>query len=336
MIIFHHLAIHGGAAIENTSLNSIALNIFLLGGKTGVNIFILITGYYSYKILKIKYHKLAHLGLKTTFYSVLLTIAAFITGSAAISKKILLKSFFPLIFGNGYWFIIIYFELCLLMPILNKVIIDLDKKEHEYFLLTGFIIFTVLPFVIQPYIEINEFGYSNLIWFIYIYFLGAYISKYNISDRFENKMLLSLLLIGSIFAHIVFSVLSSIEFGPSILKPMINSLASYNANAIFPLFISIIFMILFTKISIKENKLLASLGAATFGIYLFHDNANFKTFLWGKLFHIPELYVSKLFIPASFVVVIIIFIAGYLLDLIIEYIVNMVINLVEKKHIQNA
>lgn len=48
LIIMHHYAVHGGFDLLNTELdlNRIWIQILSIGGKIGVNCFVLITGYF--------------------------------------------------------------------------------------------------------------------------------------------------------------------------------------------------------------------------------------------------------------------------------------------------
>ena len=48
MIVFHHFAVHGGFNFDSTTLSipRFWFNFIIMGGKTGVNIFVLISGYF--------------------------------------------------------------------------------------------------------------------------------------------------------------------------------------------------------------------------------------------------------------------------------------------------
>lgn len=181
MIIAHHFSLHSGISYDAVSNNGIVMSVMALGGKTGVNIFVLITGYYSTG--KIRKGKVANLFGCATFYSLLLTLVAAAVGSVAFGKKILLKACFPLLLGNNYWFVVTYLELYIMIPILNKVVQALDAGIYKKYLLCFTCLLCIIPTVVGRFIQVNDFGYNSLVWFVYLYFLGAYLNK---DDAFKK------------------------------------------------------------------------------------------------------------------------------------------------------
>ena len=177
MIVAHHFSLHSGFSFAVGSNDDILMQIMALGGKTGVNIFVLITGYYS--VGKIRREKIMGLIGSTTFYSLMLTLLAVVLGSVAVSRKLLVKAAVPWLLGGNYWFIVTYLELYLLTPILNQVIHELEVKTLEKYLGLFACLLCVVPTVLGRLIEVNDFGYNALVWFIYLYFFGAYLKKRN-------------------------------------------------------------------------------------------------------------------------------------------------------------
>ena len=175
MIVAHHFSLHSGFFFDTNPGNETLMQIMALGGKTGVNIFVLITGYYSTG--KIRREKVVGLIGSTTFYSLVLTLIAAALGSVAFSKKLLMKAAFPWLLGDNYWFIVTYLELYLLTPILNKVGQDLDIRTCEKYLAVITCLLCIVPTIMSRFIETNDFGYNALVWFIYLYFLGTYLKK---------------------------------------------------------------------------------------------------------------------------------------------------------------
>jgi len=69
-IIAHHLAHHGGYKFGQLfNLDNFILTFFISGGKLGVSLFVMITGYYMIKAKDIKISKLFGLELQVLFYS---------------------------------------------------------------------------------------------------------------------------------------------------------------------------------------------------------------------------------------------------------------------------
>lgn len=90
LIVLHHYAVHGLGTTELKLaylLNRYVATILSLGGKLGVTIFVLISGYYMCKS-KITLKKLLILALEVFFYSSLIYIAFRISFGGAISRSI--------------------------------------------------------------------------------------------------------------------------------------------------------------------------------------------------------------------------------------------------------
>ena len=131
VIIAHHYVVNSdllSLVRESPSLGT--PDIFLLiwgwGGKTGINCFVLITGYFMCrsKITALKYGKL--LG-EVYFYKILFFLIFWITGYSVFSVKEFIKVLFP------FWTVRDNFTGCFLLfylfiPFLNKLVHTLAKK----------------------------------------------------------------------------------------------------------------------------------------------------------------------------------------------------------------
>lgn len=94
MIIGHHLAVHGNYPIsENMGVNDYAIRFFTIGGKLGVNIFVLISGYFMVKST-FRFKKLIRLFAQLLFYSLLIFLLFLILGKVEYSNRLLLNSLF--------------------------------------------------------------------------------------------------------------------------------------------------------------------------------------------------------------------------------------------------
>lgn len=94
--------------------------------------------------------------------------------------------------------------------------------------------------------------------------------------------------------------------------PVINEFLS---NCIFGCLsatsISIYFM---QKVPFVDNKL-NKVATATFGIYLFHENALLREVLWEKVFHVATIqFQSAFFLIEALLTIGVIFIGGFLME----------------------
>ncbi len=99
-IVAHHYVVNSGVIniiLENniTSLKSIFLLIFGMGGKIGINCFILITGYFMCKS-NISIKKFIKLLLEIEFYNIIIYLIFLLVGYVPFSWKDLFYKIFPI------------------------------------------------------------------------------------------------------------------------------------------------------------------------------------------------------------------------------------------------
>lgn len=252
LIIAHHYAVHGGFSFSSASFNSVFVAVLALGGKIGVNLFVLITGYYSQN-LNFSFEKILRLVLQVEFFSLIMSTVSVICGAQELSKKFILKMFFPFFFGGGYWFICIYLLLYICIPFINKALKKTTKRELGFIILTLVFLWTLMPFTVGKIYSFNNYGYSSLGWFVLLYLIGAYFRKYSFF-LYNKRLLLFVLIIFFSIGFISFCVLSNIiDFPESnifleMLRTVVESFADRSQNAIFPLILSILIFIFFRNL----------------------------------------------------------------------------------------
>lgn len=282
MIVAHHFSLHSGLSFERGSVNDILMQILALGGKTGVNIFVLITGFCSSG--RIRRGKIFRLIGCATLYSLVLTATAVLAGSAGFGAKMLLKAAVPLLFGDTYWFITTYLELYILIPVLNLAAGKLDQTVYRNYLLLFTVILCILPQVAGKFIHVNDLGYSPLVWFVHLYFLGVYLRKYGFFNKKSRYMYISVCCAA---VQIGACTVLRCEMADGWAARFLECAADYSANALFPLTIAVSMLLWFQSVEVPAGRnLIGLLGTATLGVYLFHDHVNFRGLLWQNVFRI--------------------------------------------------
>lgn len=280
LIVMHHYAIHGGFDVIDMqfNFNKEVIRFFTFGGKLGVNLFIMISGYFLIKS-KFKKKNLLRLWITTTFFSIICMLP-FLKNDLVnniIFLKLLLKSLFPICY-NMWWFVTTYFIMYLLSNYINYFIYNIGKLKLKKLITALVLIFSILPTFFRMSIEV-----SNLLWFILIYFIGAYIRLY-LNDN-QYKLCRYSLIIGIVIY--LFSFMSCIIFdyiGQFI--PIFTSYATYFSGMTTPtMLLSCIFLFIgFKNLNVKYNKIINKVGSATFIVYLIHDNFFIRPYLWETLF----------------------------------------------------
>lgn len=183
MIIVWHIIIYGKleGLTGNYKVFFDFLQAFLI---VHVNSFLLLMGYFQYN-KKMKIKKAIELLSASWFYRIVLTLIFVFCGIAIVSSLDFFKALFPLDMIRNYWFIEFYVLIYLFSPYFNLLIEKMTQKQFRKLLLLGFATFSILPMISGDLITSNG-GYTVL-QFVMMYFLGAYLGKYKVTENFHFK-----------------------------------------------------------------------------------------------------------------------------------------------------
>lgn len=171
MITLHHITLDYGIEANDVFINTCA-QFFTIGGKVGVNVFVLIGAYFLCE-KTFSSNRVVKLYSQIWEYSIALLILAFIFAKDLVSIKTVLRSVFPVSF-SGYWFATSYFGMLILSGIMNLIIRKLTYLEHSALIILGLLLQTIIP----TFTSQTPFN-SNIAWFMLLYFIGAYFRKYD-------------------------------------------------------------------------------------------------------------------------------------------------------------
>lgn len=135
-----------------------------------VNTFVLVSGYFGINQAP---KKLGSLNWMVTFYCVAFLLMGYAMGFHGFEARKDWMQFVPVV-TKQYWFITVYFALCLVSPFLNKLVEVLDREMYKKLLQTCFALFVVLPTfaVILNFKTITLDSGYGLINFMFLYMLG--------------------------------------------------------------------------------------------------------------------------------------------------------------------
>ena len=293
MIVMHHLAVHGGAVVTDASpaFSVAVLHFFDLGGKLAVNAFVLISGYFLVKS-KFKPEKLFALIVEIFIYSTTIYFIFVSLGKVKFEWKALVYSFLPLS-TNGYWFMTCYVLMYLVSPLVNIVLRHSTQKMHIALILIMFFICSIVPLY-------SDHILSDTAWFIFLYVTAAYIALY--PQVFEKKW--------------VFVVASTVLYLVIVLFKLFVHVSLDKMDNPICYLCSVSMFIMFKNMKIKFNSIINFVSSATLGVYLIHDNNYIRPFIWHDVFKIGEMFKSNDFWWKAIFVVIIVFIAGVVIDVL--------------------
>ena len=284
-----------------------------MGGKIGVDGFVLISGYFlvfsSTQLVDLK--RLFRLWSQVFIYSFGIFCFCIFTDLTDLNTKQVIKSFLPIIFST-WWFASTYFVMYLLHPFINKMLLAFNKQTYQLYLIILFVCWSVIPTFSS-----TSFQSNSLTWFVFLYSLAGYIRLYKVNDKFKQIYCFRWFFIISVFTYMI-----SCFF--IIIGTRWNIFASYsghfyNQNSIFILLISVLLFMAFLNKHIKYCNYINILSSATFGVYLIHDNKLLRTFLWDKVFNVTQYQDCLLLIPYSIVVVFLTYFGCTIIELIRKY-----------------
>lgn len=315
LIVCHHYVVNSELLSILAGTNSLSFNtafyyIFGAWGKTGINCFVLITGYYMCN-KAISLRKWLKLYLAYLFWSITLYFVFYSTGYINFSLSELLWKFFP--FRNIHDdFVNCFMLYYLLIPFLNSFVQNISKKQH----------FTLILILLSIYsgtdlLPNSDITFNYITWFSTIHIIASYLRFYPEKFHTDNKLLITVV--------ISFLLIASADI---IIKHGYYGRVS-DCNAVFAVLISTSSFLLFKNINIPQNILINTFASATFGVLLIHANSDsMREWLWNETIQCAVHYSSLTYPVIS---VCVIYIICTLLELIrIKTIEVRLINQTEK------
>lgn len=316
MIIMHHLSYHGGININYSliGLNEFFYFLFRVGGKIGVDIFVLITGYFMINKEKIKISKLLKLWLQIVFYSVGLYTLVVLFTSVKYNRLNFIHSFLPISY-KSWWFATAYFILYLFIPYINILFNKMDKNNYKKLLVLCTVLWIIIPIFIKATYCLND-----ILWFIYLYGVGGYIKLYKDDIKSSYSKYLTISIFSMLFIVIISILIGILSVNHPKLKNYIYYFYTQNSIGIF--IAAYTMFIAFKNINIKYNKFINIIASTTFGIYLIHDSNALRSIIWKKIFVISKWFNTDYFIIYSILITIIIFVVCSIIELLRIYILE--------------
>ncbi len=299
-IVAHHYVVNsglgGGIDEQYFSVNSLFYWLFGMWGKTGINCFVLITGYFMCTS-RITLRKFLKLLLWVEFYKVAISAIFLIYAYKEFTLRDFLIQIFPSR-GVDTGFINCFILFWLTIPFLNTLIKGLDKKRHLYLVALSLFIYTVMLYVPRSKVFMNYVS-----WFIVLYFISSYIRLYPESiyksDSTKTWGWLSILSMGMAISSVVLTCWIDDTFGKN--KPPYWLVS--DSNAILALLVGVTTFMFFKNLKMPHYKIINSIGATTFGVLLIHANSDtMRHWLWKDTIDCVGHYDSEyyyLYAPAA-------------------------------------
>lgn len=316
-ITVHHFAIWGyfiGNEVHTVQPNTVWLQFLEIFGKIGVDLFILITGYFAINP-RPTFQKVWQLTNTVRFYALGLFIILLVCGQLQFNIDLMWRSMFPTI-RSMYWFITIYAILYVFSGYLSQFLSHLRRAQAVSFIALGVLIFMVLPTFLKGW------G-SQLTDLLPVFFFGLYLRMYGVSKRLTT--LLKVLLGVTVVIAMLSIGLSDLIGNNRPESQAIANATSYFVTGSSPLaFIAAAYIFSQTiQRQPRGNRLINWMGSSAVAIYLIQDYEPFHNTLWQNIFHVRDFantMATPAFIGYSLFVMVVIVIGAILIDKLLRYI----------------
>lgn len=294
MIVAYHYSIYSFYAEDlYSSRGKYFLDLIGNYGKTGVNLFVMISGYYLAK-QKFSLKRMLKIAGQLWFYSLFTLAIAVLAFGYSVDRSILRLSVFPVTSGY-YWFASYYVLLLLLSPLLNRFAASIGKDRLRLSILLLLFLYSILPTFFRVHMFFNE-----QCWFVTLYLTAAYLRLYGGDGACGKKRgIWRALAWGACIPAFawVCTFVGSRTGNVSILEL---STRLGTDSSFFGYMFALELLRYFLSKEPTYIPAVNILGGATFGVYLFHESIFARDVLriWFVMLD-PALYVSSPLLPVQ-------------------------------------
>lgn len=262
------------------------LQLWGMWGKTAINVFVLITGYFMCE-KTFRWRRVAKLVLQVEFWKVLL-LPLFLFAGLPVKdglKAFLSIPFLPLLSVNNS-FTASYLVFYLAIPFL-KLIIDSGGRNMHGKALSLLLAVDTVSFTFFK----NTAAFTEVSWYCALFLLAAWLRRYP-PAFIDDHRVCRLLFAGSI-ALAVASVLSIDMLCVVLDVPMFGK-GLYlvdQSGKVMALLVGLACFLYFRVLPMGRSRLVNTIASTTFGVLLIHANsAAMRKLLWGDLLNVPAAY----------------------------------------------
>lgn len=311
IIILHYNNDMLGGALGHVSKGEINYHFLYIVESiciVGVNVFILVTAFFSESVKEIKVRKIVDLYFLMIFYDFIGYVISVIIGENTFSMKEVIVTVLPFLVGRR-WFVETYIILMMLIPFINKIINHINKKSHELAIFIQVALFSIWP-TIGFSAPVLDHGYG-IITFIMLFFIGTYIKKYIVKMEVRKDYLIPCCVMTSIISIVAIYFQSILHIGGG----------AWDYCNFFVLVGSVSLFLLFScGISEFYNDKINGIAKHTYGVFLIHTNRALANTIYQNIFKCEEVYDSKYLWVHLIITVVLLFVICIVIDAIRAFI----------------
>lgn len=280
MIVAHHYVVNSGLmqVIKESDdiLSSGVMLLFGAWGKTGINCFVLITGYFMCKST-FSLKKLIKLYLQITFYGLVIYGVFCVAGKESFSAVRALWIMWPVksISDN---FVVCFLVFYLFIPFLNLLVKSMDRRIHGSLAALLTVIFSVLPTF--PRIGMSH---NYVTWFMALYMIASYIRIYGLFPKVSHRQWGCITVLTVIIGSVSVLFMSACYRAGYVLGFQPYFFVS-DSNKFLAVAVAVSSFMYFKDLKMPYSRMINLIGASTFGVLLIHANSDtMRQWLWSEI-----------------------------------------------------
>lgn len=245
-----------------TSDNNVTALFYEALSIIGINVFVLVTGYFSTVPKKKSVLNILFICL---FYAVIRVLYELFTHNFNYESLFFVS--------KSNWFVTAYLGMLLLTPALNSCVKSMSKRSFGWLVLTLLCFEAWFGFIPGYGSQHFSSGYS-ILSFTILYLLGRYISLYGFPSviiKWSGTLYIVTTLVISVLAYCILLLGWRTDI-------MISTFYEYTNPLI--IFSAVCFLLFFTKLRVGQSKFINHLGKSTLAVLLIHTMEPFTT--WRK------------------------------------------------------
>lgn len=322
LVILHHIAIHTEWSTGNSQMFVFLKYFLVLGGKVGVDLFVLISGWLMINS-RPKVSSLARTVSETAVFSVVMYLVAVGMKIKNTHFDVLyfIKRIFPVMF-NDYWFVTTFVLMYMTLPILIPFLKQLNQLEYKKTLSVSFLIILIWPLLyLKP-----GMNFSYPVLFLFLFAVGGYIR--NFVDRKSVKtsfMKAGLWALIGVFLTLSTRNLVGVQDG--VIRSLMNFTGWSNAwqENIFiwfdaspiPFLVAINIFLAVMNLPKFTNKIVNFFDRHVFGAYLFQSAPIFSPWIYNTFIDLNGVQGTFQRLGAALIVALLLMLIGIVLHVLL-------------------
>ena len=272
---------------------------------SAVNIFMLISGYFLCES-KFRLGRLLDIVFQVVFYSVAVLVVFKLLGIGEVANYGIYEYLICClpIHMDEYWFLTSYVAIYLMLPLIQKAVHAMTKKQFKGVLALLLIFESLFKTILPVRLEIDQKGYGYF-WFLLVFLTGCYFRMYGFK-HLTTSIRGFLTYFCSVFAgFLILYGIQHINDYKGSLSEIRNVSMEYNHFLVYLMAIGIFAAFLNAK-PLKEGigKVICTISPMSLGVYLLHEAypIRYEWHKWLKVYQILPLPTWKFVAHIAFAV----------------------------------